>query len=72
MNLAIRDVSQTVAALQAARYRAMSPSEKMACADALFALAWDAVRAGVRMRQPTLDAVSVDRAARVLLSRASD
>lgn len=50
----VRDVADVVAEHQAQRYRAMSPAEKLAQADALFDLAWDAAKAGVRMRQPTL------------------
>ncbi len=72
MNIFARDVSDTVAALQAGRYRAMSPAEKLAQADALFDLAWDAARAGVRMRDPDLDDAAVDRLARALFRRAAD
>lgn len=66
------DVSDTVAELQAQRYRAMSPNEKLAKADALFDLAWDAIKAGVRMRHPDFDDAAVDRAARDLFRRAAD
>jgi hypothetical protein len=61
-----------VAELQAQRYRAMSPAEKLAQADALFDLAWDAVKAGVRMRHPEFDDAAVHHAARALFRRAAD
>jgi len=66
------DVSDAVAALQVRRYRAMSPAEKLAQADALFDLAWDAVKAGVRMRHPDFDDAAVHHAARALFFRATD
>ncbi len=66
------DVSDTVAELQAQRYRAMSPSEKLRQADALFDLAWDAVNAGVRMRHPDFDDAAVRRAARAIFRCATD
>ena len=66
------DVSDTVAALQVRRYRAMSPAEKLAQADALFDVAWDAVKAGVRMRHPDFDDAAVHHAARALFRRATD
>lgn len=65
-------VSVIVAELQAQRYRAMSPTEKLAQADALFDLAWDAVKAGVRMRHPDFDDAAVNRAARALFRSAAD
>lgn len=70
--LPLPDVSDTVATLQARRYRAMSPAEKLAQADALFDLAWDAVKAGVRMRHPDFDDAAVHHAARALFRRAAD
>ena len=66
------DVSDTVAALQLRRYRAMTPAEKLAQADALFDLAWDAVKAGVRMRHPDFDDAAVHHEARALFRRAAD
>ncbi len=66
------DVSDTVAELQVQRYRAMSPAEKLAQADALYDLAWDAVKAGVRMRHPDFGDAAVHHAARDLFRRASD
>jgi len=68
----VRDVADAVADHQARRYHAMSPAEKLAQADALFDLAWDATKAGVRMRQPDLDDAGVDRAIRALFARAAD
>jgi hypothetical protein len=68
----VPDVSERVATLQVQRYRAMSPAEKLARADALFDLAWDAVRAGVRMRHPDFDDAAVQRAARDLFRRAAE
>ena len=64
-------VSLDVATLQAQRYRQMTPDEKLACADALWDLAWDAVTTGVRLRQPDLDSAGVDQAARELFRRAA-
>jgi hypothetical protein len=66
------DVSTEVAELQARRYRAMSPADKLACADALWDLAWDATRAGVRMRHPEFDESAVASAARVIFRSAPD
>jgi hypothetical protein len=66
------DVAPDVAELQARRYRAMSPARKLALADALWELACDAARAGVRMRHPELDAPAVERAARAILRRAPE
>jgi len=66
------DASPDVADLQVRRYRAMSPDEKLACADALWDLAWDAIRAGVRMRHPDYDEPAVISAARAIFRRAAD
>lgn len=66
------DVSPAVAELQARRYRAMTPARKLALADGLWDLAWEAARAGVRMRHPELDAPAVERTARAILRRASE
>jgi hypothetical protein len=72
MPLAQLDVSPEVAALQAQRYRQMTPAEKLARADAIWELAWDAVTTGVRLRAPDLDAAAVTRTARALFRRAAD
>lgn len=66
------DVSPEVAELQVRRYRVMSPAEKLALADALWRVARDAIRAGVRMRHPELDEPAVDRATREIMRRAAD
>ena len=50
----------------------MSADEKLACADALWALAWDATKAGLRMRFPDYDELTVTRAARMVFGRAAD
>jgi len=67
-----RDVSPSVAERQALRYREMSPSEKLALADGLWDLAWNATVAGVRARRPALDVVGVEDEARQILRNASD
>ena len=72
MTYAPGDVVTDVAQLQAHRYRAMSPSEKLSLADAIWDLAWDATKAGVRMRRPELDEAAVEMAARAVLRRATD
>lgn len=72
MSFAAPHVSFEVAERQAARYRAMTPDQKLACADAIWDLVWDAVTAGVRLRQPEPDEVGVTRVARELFRRASD
>jgi hypothetical protein len=64
--------SGVVAQLQAQRYREMSPAEAPAQADALFDLAWDAVKAGVHMRHPDFDDAAVHQAARALFRRAAN
>jgi hypothetical protein len=66
MHFPLPDVSDVVAELQVQRYRAMSPTEKLEQADALFDLTWAAVKAGVRMRHPDLDDTAVHLAARAL------
>lgn len=58
--------------MQARRYREMSPAEKLARADALHDLAWEAASAGVRMRRPELDENAVQQAVRELYRHASD
>ena len=70
--LAPLDVSPEVAERQAQRYRQMTPAEKLARADAIWDLAWDAVTSGVRLRDPDLDDASVTRTARELFRRAAD
>lgn len=50
----------------------MTAAEKLACADALWELAWDATVAGVRMRHPDADEESIARDARAILRRATD
>jgi hypothetical protein len=65
-------VSPDVAELQARRYRSMSAAEKLRCADALWELAWDATKAGVRMRRPADDEAAVTRVARLIFDRAAD
>ena len=72
MPFAATDVSPEVAMRQAQRYRQMTPSEKLACADAIWDLAWDAVSTGVRLRHPELNDVAVTRMARELFRRAAD
>ncbi|MEP6763470.1 MAG: hypothetical protein ABJB66_04115 [Gemmatimonadaceae bacterium] len=67
-----RDVMPEVAERQRLRYREMSPGEKLALADGLWDLAWDATKAGVRMRQPELNDNGVDDQARRLMQNASD
>ncbi|MBA3889650.1 MAG: hypothetical protein H0X64_03890 [Gemmatimonadaceae bacterium] len=67
-----RDVRPEVAERQTLRYREMSPTSKLALADALWDLAWDATKAGVRQRQPHLDAAAVDAQARQILRNAAD
>ena len=65
-------VSPSVAELQMRRYRAMTAAEKLACADALWDLAWDATKAGVRMRRPDYDEAAIALAAREAFRRATD
>ena len=66
------DVQPNVALRQAQRYREMSPDQKLAIADHLWDLAWEAAKAGVRMRAPTLGDAAVEAQARQLLLDASD
>jgi hypothetical protein len=72
MKLLSPHVSSDVAERQLTRYRQMTATEKLECADALWDLAWDATQAGVRMRHPGLTATEVTRAARLAFDRASD
>lgn len=65
-------VSPDVAELQARRYRSMNAAEKLSCADALWELAWDATKAGVRMRRPDDDEAAVARAAHLIFDHAAD
>lgn len=65
-------VAPDVAERQVGRYRSMTPAEKLACADALWDLAWDATLAGIRMRRPDSDENSVVQDARAILRRAPD
>jgi len=53
-------------------YRSMSPAEKLACADALWDLAWDTMRAGMRMPHPEYDESAVTSAARAIFRSAAD
>ncbi len=66
------DVSPDMAARQAERYRRMTPNQKLAIADDIWRLSWEAVRAGVRLRHPTFDEATVDAHARVIFRRAAD
>jgi len=72
MHFPSEGVPPEVADRQARRYRAMSAAEKLSCADALWELAWDATKAGVRMRCPDDDEASITRAARLIFDRAPD
>lgn len=72
MHFRQRDVAATVADMQARRYRDMSPAEKLARADALHDLAWEAASAGVRMRHPELDENAVHLKVRELFRHAPD
>lgn len=65
-------VMPAVAARQTQRYREMSPDEKLALADSMWELAWDATQAGVRMRYPELDDAAVAVLARAILRDAAD
>jgi len=65
-------VSPDVALRQAERYRRMTPTQKLALADDLWRLSWDAVRAGIRLRHPTFDEATVEAHARVAFRRAAD
>lgn len=72
MHLLLPDVTPEVAQRQLDRYRQMTAAEKLACADSLWDLAWDATLVGVRMRNPGFDDYEVTRAARLLFDHASD
>ena len=65
-------VSTDVAERQLDRYRSMTAAEKLACADALWDLVWDATKAGVRMRHPNIDDSALVRDARAIIRRAAD
>jgi hypothetical protein len=65
-------VSADVAERQLARFRSMTAAEKLACADALWDLAWDATLAGIRMRHPNGDENRIVHDARAILHRAAD
>jgi hypothetical protein len=65
-------VSPEVAQRQVARYRSMTAEEKLACADALWDLAWAATKAGVRMRHPEIDDRALVRDARAIIRLAAD
>lgn len=70
--LAQRDVMPDVAARQVERYRQMTPSEKLALADALWDLAFAAASAGVRQRHPALDDAAVTAMVRQQFRDATD
>lgn len=72
MHLLPWDVTADVAQRQIFRYRQMTPTEKLACADALWDLAWSATLAGVKMRNPGLSDAEAARAAHRVLDDASD
>ena len=72
MSFAAHDVSPEVEERQARRYREMTPAEKLACADVLCDLAWNAVTTGVRLRHPDADDRTVTKLARELFRRAAD
>ncbi len=55
---------------QLKRYREMSPAEKLAVADSLWDLAFEATKAGVRLRNRTLDEAAVETTALRLLRHA--
>ena len=66
------DGSIRASQIQLDRFRMMSPAEKLACADSLWELVWDATKAGIRMRHPDADEHAVVREARAILARATD
>ncbi|CAN5908449.1 hypothetical protein BH11GEM2_BH11GEM2_13190 [soil metagenome] len=72
MTYAMREVSDDVARRLIERYRVMSPAEKLALADSVWDVAWDATKADMRMRQPTLSEPDMERAASSQLRRAHD
>lgn len=72
MNYSAPDVTSEVAARQALRYRQMSPDDKLALADGIWDLAWEAVKAGVRLPHPAYDAASVNANARDVFRGAAD
>ena len=66
------DVTTEVARRQVRRYREMTATEKLACADALWDVAWAATRAGVRMRHPEYNESEVTNAARRQIANAPE
>ena len=66
------DVMPAIASLQAQRYRGMSAGEKLALADGMWELAWEATKAGVRMRHPDLDDAAVAARSKAILRDAAD
>ena len=72
MQLLPLDVTADVAQRQLRRYREMTATEKLECADALWDLAWDATRVGIKMRNPEFDDSEVVRATRLAFDNASD
>lgn len=72
MQLLPWDVAADVAQRQVDRYRQMTATEKLTGADALWDLAWEATRAGVRMRHPEFSDSEVTHAARQAFEHASD
>ncbi len=72
MQFAPRGVTPAVVDRQIKRYREMSPSEKLALADALWDLAFEATKAGVRMRDTALGQSAVEIEALRLLRNAAD
>lgn len=72
MAYGMRDAQKEVARKQIERHRVMSPPEKLALADSLWDVVWDATKAGVRMRQPALTEPEVERTASTQLRDARD
>ncbi len=72
MDIPAPDVISDVAVRQALRYRQMSPDEKLVLADAIWDLAWEGVKAGVRLRHPAYDEATVNANARDVFRRAAD
>ncbi|MDA1081927.1 MAG: hypothetical protein O2973_09675 [Gemmatimonadetes bacterium] len=72
MQLLPWDVTADVAQRQVSRYRQMTATEKLVCADALWDLAWDATQLGVRMRNPEFNESEVAHATRLAFDNASD
>lgn len=72
MQFAPRGVMPAVVDRQIARYREMTASEKLALADSLWDLAFEAAKVGVRMRDPSMSDSAVASSARRLLRNATD